>query len=410
MDIPLFGSGPYATPPRSQFRTSQNPAHISDLRTEERTIGQLPDWGSSVDIPGGSSVPTAPPVRTAPIAPLGPPIAPLGAPIAPTIHVQPPTAQASTAGGARSHVTRASPRSTPQKIVDDAQSVGGMSRRTAQSKARDQQSPASIKSQHRTALAMSEKSVRAETENAYEDPLLPPLPSPRPWDVVTQRLFSWAMVWPPEDFVRSLETTALGQQVDEFALTIYMMTIFKRNLRHRMCSVPPLPCDKLFVPPNLADSVNRAVHSKRFADARQILEELWYPFGFKEPPRVIVALAKHRNDANHWSAHRFDLTSGKLVTFSYSTEEKSLVDGRPFMWWFAIRDAWPTWNIPHPDHLAQKTQRVITPESSRDDNALMAANCGRNLMLGWKPDQTTDLKKMRNNIWNEVSGRKANAI
>jgi hypothetical protein len=40
MDIPLFGSGPYATPPRSQFRASQNPAHISDLRTEERTIGQ----------------------------------------------------------------------------------------------------------------------------------------------------------------------------------------------------------------------------------------------------------------------------------------------------------------------------------------------------------------------------------
>lgn len=156
---------------------------------------------------------------------------------------------------------------------------------------------------------------------------------------------------------------------------------------------------------------------------------------------------------------RFDLTSGKLVTFSYSTEEKSLVDGRkyqqafyeysksppvanidsfigrlgPFMCmsgklfystsssadristspstgWFAIRDAWPTWNIPHPDHLAQKTQRVITPESSKDDNALMAANCGRNLMLGWKPDQTTDLKKMRNNIWNEVSGREANAI
>jgi hypothetical protein len=77
--------------------------------------------------------------------------------------------------------------------------------------------------------------------------------------------------------------------------------------------------------------------------------------------------------------------------------------------WFAIRDAWPTWNIPHPDHLAQKTQRVITSESTKEDNALMAANCGRNLLLGWKPDQTTDLKKMRNNIWNEVSrarGRK----
>ena len=134
------------------------------------------------------------------------------------------------------------------------------------------------------------------------------------------------------------------------------------------------------------------------------------------------------------------------MTFSYSTEDKSLVDGRESApplkvgrslicycyqhgyrpihvyvhtysglfvsrtdvmdsstGWFPIRDAWSTWNIPHPDHLAQKTQRVITPESSKEDNALMAANCARNLLLGWKPDQMTDLKKLRNNIWNEVS-------
>jgi hypothetical protein len=33
----------------------------------------------------------------------------------------------------------------------------------------------------------------------------------------------------------------------------------------------------------------------------------------------------------------------------------------------------------------------------------MAANCSRNLLLGWKPEQHTDLKKMRNNVWNEAS-------
>jgi hypothetical protein len=290
MDIPLFGGGPYATPPRSQFRANQ--AHVSDPRTDDRTVGQLPDWGSSVDIPDGSSVPTAPAGRVAPIAPLGPPLAP-------TIHVQPPTAQASTAGGARSHDTHASPRSSSQRPPDDARSVGGMSRRAAPSKPREHQSPASVKSQHRPAPATSEKSARAEIENAYEDPLLPALPSPRPWDVVTQRLFSWAMVWPPEDFVRSLETTALGHQVDEFALTIYMMTIFKRwvnsqgryiihsfvlteiylvcrNLRHRMCAVPPLPCDKLVsclisahVQVLEADGCARAVRSSQPRRQRQ---------------------------------------------------------------------------------------------------------------------------------------------
>lgn len=51
---------------------------------------------------------------------------------------------------------------------------------------------------------------------------------PKPWDVVAQRLYSWALVWMQDDFVRTLEHVALGHQVDEFALTIYMMMIFKR--------------------------------------------------------------------------------------------------------------------------------------------------------------------------------------
>lgn len=212
MDIPLFGGGPHATPPRSQFRANQ--AQISDLMAENRTIGQLPDWGSSVDIPDGSSIPTAPPGRVAPIAPLGPPLTPI-------INIQPPTAQASTAGGARSQVNRASPRSSPQQQqLDETKSLDGASHRTPVSRHLTPSKPA----RSQQAAAISDKG----TEKDYEDPLLPHLPSPRPWDVVTQRLFSWALVWPPEDFVRSLETTALGRQVDEFALTIYMMTIFKR--------------------------------------------------------------------------------------------------------------------------------------------------------------------------------------
>jgi hypothetical protein len=35
----------------------------------------------------------------------------------------------------------------------------------------------------------------------------------KPWDIVNQRLLSWALVWPAEDFIRSLEAIALGHQV-----------------------------------------------------------------------------------------------------------------------------------------------------------------------------------------------------
>jgi hypothetical protein len=49
--------------------------------------------------------------------------------------------------------------------------------------------------------------------------------------------------------------------------------------------------------------------------------------------------------------------------------------------WFAIRKAWPQHNIPHPDHLAQKNQRVITPAEMRSDSSLAACNASRNLLL-----------------------------
>ena len=221
MEIPLFGSGPYATPPRSQFRPDQ--AHVSEIRSDAQTQAGLPDWGSSVDIPDGSSAPTAPMV----------PIAPLGPLIAPTINVQPPTAEPSMTGGARSHMTTATPRTHVEaQLPDEARSTATARRVVPAPKSRVSHSPASVKSHGnpRTAPSTTMHPSRETTQTTthYEDPLLPDLPFPRPWDVVTQRLFSWALVWPPEDFVRSLENTALGKQVDEFALTIYMMTIFKR--------------------------------------------------------------------------------------------------------------------------------------------------------------------------------------
>ena len=70
---------------------------------------------------------------------------------------------------------------------------------------------------------------------------------------------------------------------------------------------------------------------------------------FKDPPRVIIALARHRNEVSypedsspvtdtdmvmqpdHWAAHRFDLTNGHMRSYSVTHDEKPLKDGRPFM-------------------------------------------------------------------------------
>jgi hypothetical protein len=39
------------------------------------------------------------------------------------------------------------------------------------------------------------------------------LADPMPWDRITQRLYSWAMVWEEETFAKALENISLGKQV-----------------------------------------------------------------------------------------------------------------------------------------------------------------------------------------------------
>ena len=45
------------------------------------------------------------------------------------------------------------------------------------------------------------------------DPINPKIVEPAPWNLITQRLYSWALVWEDETFIRALERISLGQQV-----------------------------------------------------------------------------------------------------------------------------------------------------------------------------------------------------
>lgn len=56
-----------------------------------------------------------------------------------------------------------------------------------------------------------------------------------PWNLVTQKLYSWALVWEEETFVRAMERMSLGNQIEEFPLTIFMTMTYKRYVDHH-CS------------------------------------------------------------------------------------------------------------------------------------------------------------------------------
>ena len=95
-----------------------------------------------------------------------------------------------------------------------------------------------------------------------------------------------------------------GHQVDEISLSIWATQSYKRYVRSRMTDSPQGRVDRLFVPPNVADAISTAVFNGRHGDACMLLRDLWAPFGLDGIPRLLIVLAKHRSDENHWVVHR----------------------------------------------------------------------------------------------------------
>ncbi|KAF9024803.1 hypothetical protein BDZ89DRAFT_1040870 [Hymenopellis radicata] len=222
-----------------------------------------------------------------------------------------------------------------------------------------------------------------------------------PWQRIHQRLLGWAIVWPMSEFDEALSSTMRGSQVNEVAMSIWSTQTYKRYVRSRLTDNPKQPVDRLFVPPNMADAINNAVFHGRHGDACGMLRDLWAPFGLPGMPRLLVVLAKHRSDENHWVVHRFSLPEGLLTTYD-SYPEKTLPDGRPLGWWFAIRLAWPTALYPNPDHLIQKMVRLHRPMQRSVDNSLAAGGIWRNVLMGSRPERSLDLERLRDLINTEV--------
>ncbi|KAL0956603.1 hypothetical protein HGRIS_002740 [Hohenbuehelia grisea] len=222
-----------------------------------------------------------------------------------------------------------------------------------------------------------------------------------PWQKIHQRLLNWAMIWPTSELDGALNSTTRGHQVDEIALSIWSTQTYKRYVRTRLTDSPQGVVDRLFVPPNMADAISTAVFNGRHGDACGMLRDLWSPFGLPGMPRLLIVLAKHRSDANHWVVHRFSLPDGGLTTYD-SYPERTLPDGRPLGWWFAIRIAWPNAIYPSPDHLMQKMVRLHRPMQLPIDNSVAAAGIWRNLLMGSRAERSLDLERLRDLINTEV--------
>ncbi|KAF9010684.1 hypothetical protein BDQ17DRAFT_1346684 [Cyathus striatus] len=222
-----------------------------------------------------------------------------------------------------------------------------------------------------------------------------------PWQRVHERLLDWALMWRMSELDSALNSTTRNNQVNEVALNIWSTQTYKRYVRARLTDNPPGVVDRLFVPPTIADDISNAVFYGRHGDACGMLRNLWAPLGLDGMPRLLVVLAKHRADPNHWVVHRFSLPDGGLTTYD-SYPERTLPDGRPLGWWFAIRIAWPNAIYPSPDHLVQKMVRLHRPMQLPIDNSVAAAGIWRNILMGSRAERSLDLERLRDLINTEV--------
>jgi hypothetical protein len=146
-------------------------------------------------------------------------------------------------------------------------------------------------------LAVVQQQHRGDISDDHRQHQVPP------WQKIHQRLLNWAMIWPTTEFDQALNSTSRGNQVDEVSLSIWATQTYKRYVRARLTEGSS-GVDRLFVPPNMADVINNAVFNGRHGEACGMLKDLWTPFGLEGMPRLIIVLAKHRSEANHWVVHR----------------------------------------------------------------------------------------------------------
>ncbi|CUA69591.1 hypothetical protein RSOLAG22IIIB_08598 [Rhizoctonia solani] len=233
------------------------------------------------------------------------------------------------------------------------------------------------------------------------------LQPPPVWQRVHQRLLAWAMVWSMAELDKALVSTERGHQVEEIALSVWSTQVYKRYVRARMSEAgrSASSVDRMYVPPNMADAISTAVYNGQHGDACQMLKDMWAPFGLEGMPRLIIVLARHRRDEHHWVTHRFSLPDGQLSTYD-TYPDRSLPDGRPLGWWFAIRSAWPHASYPPADALVQKMVRINRPLQLSTDCSVAAAAIWRNLIMGSKAQRIVDLDRLRDLISTEVKSLK----
>ncbi|TIA89883.1 hypothetical protein E3P99_01854 [Wallemia hederae] len=229
-----------------------------------------------------------------------------------------------------------------------------------------------------------------------------------PWENIRDRLNAWADLWnahaSPNQLELAKESTHLTRYVSMIACDIFCTQVYKRWVRTIGARYPPVPIDKLFLPPSFAEVLNSAVSSDMYANTAPTFRSFWHELGFPGAPKQLLTLALYRTDRYHFQVLKFDLEGGVLTHYD-PFDAPALLDPRPKLWWRGLREAFPEVHIPDDHKLQERVVAINRPKPhERSDSPLAALASWRHMLVNKKPNKETDLMAVRSLIAAEIEG------
>lgn len=134
--------------------------------------------------------------------------------------------------------------------------------------------------------------------------------SRHPWQDVERYLYDLIQDWPIETLIQAKNSTRPLAMVNDAALTIWMLQMFKRFVRGREEDGKSLETlvDCHIVTPIQVAMVDGSIKDGTFDGGIMALKEFWDVVGQKRRPTTLLALGRHWVDQSRWVVHKLVFT------------------------------------------------------------------------------------------------------
>ncbi|CAL1703032.1 unnamed protein product [Somion occarium] len=231
----------------------------------------------------------------------------------------------------------------------------------------------------------------------------------RPHERLYDYFRRWTDTWDMSVLGSAFQSTLPDSMVNEVALTVWTMQMYKRRLRHLVNERLDDVIEVFTVPPHFTSKINNILSGtarqtgerQGLSAAAKILGDLWAVIRHsqKAEPKTILIIGPHWQQKGRWLVHKVSMVEGNICSYeTVNNESPPTANELPSGWWAIIRTLWPHVR-PRPSDSNRTIYRSNQP---MHESSLSAAAIWRNLLQEWRPDREADLHEIRSSTRREV--------